>query len=135
MNPYTDISVAALGDALDGSDEAQQWLEKFGFRQLLAVYDAIQNSSDDAVEWLYNNRFPELVFFVQAITRLDKSAVQQLMEHGETKWAATANAALSDEEAEKWLRDNDLKGYAHLAEVLNINLRYGRNRGISSIVT
>lgn len=119
---YSDTAIKALISAIDGDQEANQWLMENDFKELSALKDVLNENNDSALHFLLSNKriFPTIVNFIGALQQDDK-ARDELMITDDKVWAATASAVNGDEGATNWLLGNNFNIYADLANLLAKN--------------
>jgi hypothetical protein len=113
MAIFNDQTIQQLADAINGSDRAQEWLQRQGRTELVMVHDAIRFGSESAVEWLHDNDYDEWGLFIVA-TEGDPYAVQALFDGKQARMAMTAGAIIGDERSMEYLQKNNLKAWLNL---------------------
>lgn len=117
MSFIPDKLVQALADALNGSDKAQDFIQRQGRSDLIMLHDAIRYEDESAIEALHENGYDDLGLFVIAVNG-DPYAVQALFDGKQTRLAMCANAVIGDEKAIQWLQKNNMKAWIHLSEAV-----------------
>ncbi len=113
MAILNDQTIQQLADAINGSDRAQEWLQRQGRTDLIMVHDAIRFGSDSAVEWLHENDYDQWGLFIVA-TEGDPFAVQALFDGKQARMAMCAGAIIGDERSLEYLQKNNLKAWLNL---------------------
>ena len=117
MSFTNDQTIQQLADALNGSDRAQEWLQRQGRQDLIMVHDAIRFDDDRAVEWLHEYGHDEWGLFITAVDG-DPYAVQALFDGKQSRMAMAAGAVLGDQKAIDFLAKNNLKAWQHLVDAI-----------------
>ncbi len=112
-----DQTIQQLADAINGSERAQEWLQRQGRTDLIMVHDAIRFGSDSAVEWLHDNEYDEWGLFIVA-TEGDPYAVQALFDGKQARMAMAAGAIIGDEKSMEYLQKNNLKAWLNLVSAV-----------------
>jgi hypothetical protein len=117
----TDQLVKNLADAINGSDRAQEELQRKGRQELVMVHDSIRYDDDSALEWLHENGYDEWGLFVTAVYG-DPHAVQALFDGKQSRMAMAAHAVLGDTRSMEWLQKNNHKAWIQLVEAIKKSL-------------
>jgi hypothetical protein len=112
-----DQTVQQLADALNGSDKAQEWLQRQGRQELVMLHDAIRFDDESAMEWLHEYGHDELGLFATAIEG-DPYAVQALFDGKQSRLATTASAVIGDEKSLAYLQKNGMKQWINLVNAI-----------------
>ena len=113
MATFNDQTIQQLADAINGSDRAQEWLQRQGRTDLIMVHDDIRFGSESAVEWLHENDHDDWGLFIVA-TEGDPYAVQGLFDGKQARMAMAAGAIIGDERSMEYLQKNNLKAWLNL---------------------
>ena len=113
MASLNDQTIQQLADAINGSDRAQEWLQRQGRTELIMVHDAIRFGSDSAVEWLHEYGHDDWGLFIVACEG-DPYAVQGLFDGQKARMAMAAGAIIGDERSMEYLQKNNLKAWLNL---------------------
>jgi hypothetical protein len=105
------------------------WLEENGYRELIAVLDAIRDDKQ-AFQYLIKGKHFVLAAFVNAIWE-DTGAFKFLIDNKQFDWAASANIINGDEKAEAALLRNGKKHYVMMAHAIQSRIREDGDRAVS----
>ena len=112
-NKYSANTILALTAAINGNEEAYAWLKKNEFPELALFVDHILYDVEGSFSELAKGPHNEIAAFADALLK-NRSALEFLIAQNFTALAATANSALGDEEAIRWLESNDMEHYVEL---------------------
>ena len=113
MLEYPVKILVAFGETITGNDEIHDWLVNNGYPELAALSNAIRGS-DDAVKWLIKHK-PEFAVLDSAIDN-DPKALVWLNSHKLYFLEVFADACRGKEEALKWFGKKDLQVFLRLAQ-------------------
>ncbi|MBA2611716.1 MAG: hypothetical protein H0U95_07090 [Bacteroidetes bacterium] len=105
------------------------WLMNNGYKELLAVLDAIRDDKK-AFKFLMDNKHFVLAAFVNAIWE-DEKAFKFLMDAKAFQWAACANIINGDEKAEEFLKTSGNEHYVLLAHAIQMRIHEDGDRNVS----
>lgn len=114
---YKEAELVKLSKAMAVDEEAYKWLLENDCKELAALCDVLVYGNEKAYEWLKRFECKTILAFISALDD-DEDARNYLLSHRQSAWAATASAALNDEEAFEWLEKYKFMGYYMLAEAL-----------------
>ena len=112
MLDYPVKILVAFGETINGNEEIQKWLLNNGYPELAALSNAIRGS-DDAFNWLMKHK-PEFAALDAAIAN-DPKAMLWLNNHKLYFLIVFADACRGKEEALQWLGEKDLQVFLRLA--------------------
>lgn len=108
---------------------ASNWLIENGYKELIAVIDAVRDDKK-AFKFLINSKYFELAAFVNAIWE-DEKAFKFLIDNKCFDWAACANIINGDDKAEEALLRANKKHYVQLAHAIQGRIREDGDRNMS----
>ena len=112
-----DQTVQQLADAINGSDRAQEALQRTGRPELIHLLDAIRYDDEASAEWLHENGHDEWGLFLTAIEG-DPYAVQALFDGKQARLAMVAGAVIGEERQIEYLKKNNLKAWLNLVAAI-----------------
>lgn len=112
---YPPKILLAWGEAISGNSKLRDWLITNGYKELGLFCFALRNK-DDARQWLLDNGYPHLMAMINAIEG-NKNAFLWLKKFEFIILEKIALiAGLGDENAFKWLIDNNHRELAMIAK-------------------
>ncbi len=107
------------------------WLMNHGYKELVAVLDAIRDDKR-AFKYLLDNKYVELAAFVNSIWD-DGKAFRFLFEIRAYDWAACANIVNGDDKAELALKKAKKEHFVLLAHAIQSRIHEDGDRNVSPI--
>lgn len=108
---------------------ALNWLIENGYKELIAVIDAVRDDKK-AFQFLINSKHFELAAFVNTIWE-DEKAFKFLIDNKAFDWAACANIINGDDKAEEALLRANKKHFVQLAHAIQGRIREDGDRNMS----
>lgn len=105
------------------------WLMNNGYRELLAVFDAVRDDKM-AFKFLMDNKHFVLAAFVNAIWD-DEKAFKFLIDAKAYDWAACANIVNGDDKAEEVLNRSGKKHFVLLAHAIQSRIHEDNDKNMS----
>ncbi|MEW6469884.1 MAG: hypothetical protein AB1458_13230 [Bacteroidota bacterium] len=123
MKKYSHNTILALGNAILGDAEAENWLEQHGFPELVHLSDFILHETPGSYQYLADHNHLQLAAFCDAFKGNGK-AMAWLLRTKNREWAATLKLALDEDyDARDWLMANEFSAFVYLAKCIERFIR------------